>query len=166
MQDFYKIYMQKEREGSELKETIKDFGLYCMDSPFILYTTARKLTEREWPGEDGKDVYVPSRLDVDAYSIKLKFGYKGAEREANNKIKAFLEYLTGRDGSGVYMKMYCDYTNIGRRHVRFSQIPGDPVFFRDGDGDFLVFDLEMNVDDPVTDIVPSADAGGNIINLV
>lgn len=166
MRDFFKIYMQKEGEGSELKETIADFGLYLMEIPFIMFSSTKKLVEREWPGEDGKDVYVPKRLDTEAYTLKIKFGYKGGPGETNKAIKAFWNYLTGNDGSGVYMKIYCDYNTVGRRHVRFSGIPGEPIFVRDEWGDFMVFDVNLNVDDPITDVVPLIDSEKKVINLV
>lgn len=166
MQDYFKIYMQKESEGSELKETIADFGLYCMEMPFTLFTSTRKLTEREWPDEDGKDVYIPKRLDAEAYTIKIKFGYKGEPESANEHIKAFWKYLTGNDGSGVYIKLYNDYNGVGRRHVRLSSFSDSPIYVRDEYGLFLAFDVELNVDDPITDVIPSIDADKKVINLV
>lgn len=166
MQDFFKVYMQKEGEGSELKETIADFGLYCMELPFSMFTSTRKLTEREWPGENGKDVYIPKRLDAEAYTIKIKFGYKGNPESANEHLKAFWDYLTGNDGSGVYIKFYNDYNRVGRRHVRFLNISDSPIYVRDECGDFLVFDVEFNVDDPITDVIPLIDADKKVINLV
>ena len=108
MTDYYKVYMQKEGDGAPLKETIAAFGMYCMSIPMSVGDGIKALSERSWAGEDGLDTYVPGRLSLEAYTIKIKFGYKGAKYGANPKLKEFVDYLTGADGSGVYMKLYCD----------------------------------------------------------
>lgn len=153
MAKYYKVYMQKEKSGEVMKETIADFGMYCMTIPFSIGGTAKALTERSWAEEDGKDVYVPQQLKMESYTMKVKFGCKGEKFSANKNITDMLDYLTGRDGSGVYMKLYCDYTKVGRRHVRFTKLSDDATLVRtDDDGDILIVEMEMAVDDPVTEV--------------
>lgn len=153
MEQYYKVYMQKEQDGSVLKETIADFGMYCMDIPFAVGGTAKALTERSWADENGKDVYVPEKLMMEAYTMKVKFGYKGDKFSANKAIADLLDYLTGRDGNGVYFLMYCDYTKTGKKHVRFTKLSDDATLVRtDDDGDILIIELELAVDDPVTSV--------------
>ena len=152
--DYYKIYMQKEGEGTTLRETIASFGMYCMEIPFTAIGKIKTLTERNWMNEQGKDVYVPKVLLQEAYTMKIKFGCKGDKFTANENIRKFVDYLTGKDGEGVYMKMYCDYTRIGRRHVRLTNISDDATLVRNDEGDILIISVELAVDDPVTDVYP------------
>lgn len=164
--EYYKIYMQKEAENSPVMETIADFRMYCMDIPFTMGGKSKALTERSWAGEDGKDVYVPKTLPMESYAMKVKFGFKGDKFSANNILKKLLDYLCGKDGNGVYLKMYCDYTQIGRQHVRFDSISDDANLIRNGsDGDILIVTVTFIVDDPTTDINATKNLDGSIISL-
>ena len=155
MTKYYNIYMQKEKSGSPVA-----------DIPFKRIGDPKSLTERDWAGEDGKDVYVPEKLAISNYTMKIKLCCKGEKYSANEKIKKLHDYLIGNDGNGVYIKLYCDYTKEGRQHIRFSKIPDDATLVRnDDDGDILVFSVEVTVDDPVTEIKPVVDVKGNITKL-
>lgn len=165
MGQYYKVYMQKEQDGGALKETIADFGMYCMDIPFAIGGSAKSLTERSWADEDGKDVYIPETIMIEAYTMTVKFGFKGDKFSANENITNMVNYLTGRDGSGVYLKMYCDYTKIGRKHVRFVKLSDEAELVRnDEDGDILVIEMQFSVDDPAT-AVTTEEKNGTITGL-
>ena len=158
--------MQKEAENSPVMETIADFRMYCMGIPFTMAGKSKALTERSWAGEDGKDVYVPQTLPMESYAMKVRFGFKGDKFSANNILKKLLDYLCGKDGKGVYLKMYCDYTQIGRQHVRFDSISDDANLIRNGsDGDILIVTVTFIVDDPTTDINATKNLDGSIISL-
>lgn len=161
-----KVYLQKETDGAKVKETVSAFDIYCADIPFTIAEKAKSLTTRDWNDEDGTDAYVPPTLKMDGYDIAVQFCCKGDRDSSNKKIRAFLDYLTGRDGSGVYLKIYDSYTEIGRQHVRFIELDDKAELVRDNDGDILVFSVKFTVDDPVTDIVPEINiSNGKIINL-
>lgn len=163
---YYKVYLQKETDGSEVKETIDAFGIYCAEMPFTLAQKAKDITTRDWNDEQGIDAYVPQTLMLKDYDMNVKFCCKGDKFTSNAKIKAFIDYLTGRDGSGVYLKMYCDYTRIGRRHVRFTELKDNAELIREDGADILVFTVVFNVDDPVTDIgIKATDNDGNVTNI-
>lgn len=155
MNQFYKIYLQKEAEDAPLKETIFEWGIYCKDIPFKMVAEAKSLTERDWADEQGKDVYVPEKLMMKGYEMTITLCCKGDKFSANTALNALIEYMTGADGNGVYMKMYCDYTKIGRRHIRFLSLEDNAELVRnDEDGDILVFSIKVSVDDPVTVVTP------------
>ena len=160
--EYYKIYMQLDTDGATAKETISDFGLYCMEIPFSVAQSAKDLTARDWYDEDGTDFYMPvNGLKMSAYEMKVKFGYKGDKFSANEKINGFLSYL--KQGA---IKMYCDYTKIGRTNVVLSKIDDSATLVReDKDGDLLIFTVIFKVYDPVTDIEPTTDANGNVTAL-
>lgn len=160
MSDFYKVYMQKESDGSEVKETIADFGIYCADIPFSITGDAKEVTSRNWYDEDGLDEYIPANgLKISAYDMEVKFCCKGDKFSANTTIRKFLDYIIGKDGTGAMLKMYCDYTNIGRRHIRYVKMDDKAELVRDEDGDILVFSISFKVGDPITDITPTFDKG-------
>ncbi len=160
--EYFKIYMQLTSDGATVKETISDFGLYCMEVPFSVAQSAKELSTRDWYDEDGTDVYIPKdRLKMSAYDMKVKFGYRGDRFSANEKINAFLSYL--KQGA---LKMYCDYTRIGRQNVVLSKVDDSATLVRDDlDGDLLIFTVMFKVYDPVTDIEPKTDSKGNITTL-
>ena len=75
---------------------------------------------------------------------------------ANEKILTFLEYLTGRDGTGSEFSVYDARTRIGRQHVRYEKFSPDGEIVRDEhEGDVMVFKVSFKVNDPVTNIVLS-----------
>lgn len=145
---YYKVLMQRETAGAAVTDTISAFGMYCMDIPFMMATKAKEPSKREWKDEDGDDEYIPVEgLKMSAYEMSVKFGMKGNKDTANKNLKAFLDYLRGGT-----MKLYCDYTKIGRQNVRFVSIGEDATLVRDANGDLLITKITFKVNDPVTDI--------------
>jgi hypothetical protein len=160
MNKYFKIYLQKEADGAEVKETIADFGMYCMEYPFVLYSEVKDVTKRSWYDEDGDDEYIPENGQyIQSYENSVKFGFKGEEFGANEKLRSFLDYLR----SGM-MKMYCEFNKVGRQHIRFKSVK--QTLCRDkNDGDLLVVTVTFKFNDPVTDIEPTTDASGNVTKL-
>lgn len=158
--DYYKIYLQKEADKTEVKETIADFGMYCMEDPFVLYSETKEVTKRSWYDEHGDDEYIPENGQyVQSYENSVKFGFKGNEFGANERLRTFLDYL--RTGS---FKIYCEFNKIGRQHVRFKSVK--QTLYRDKEvGDLLIVTVTLKFNDPVTDIAPVSDSKGNITKL-
>ena len=162
MQDkYFRIYMQREVDDAEVIDTIASFGMYVSESPFKPCADVKEPTKRSWYDEHGDDEYVSTDgLYMASYENKVKFLFKGDAFGANEKCKAFIEYLRG----GM-MKMYCEFNRIGRRHVRLKSI--DPELYRDpDDGDILIMSVTFKFNDPVTDVKPVKDSKGNVTNLV
>ena len=158
--NYYKIFFQKETGGAEVKETIADFGMYCMEDPFVLYSEAKDVTKRSWYDEHGDDEYIPKNGQyIQSYENSVKFGFKGDEFGANEKLRSFLDYLRTD-----MLKMYCEFNQIGRQHVRFKSVK--QTLYRDkDDGDILIVTVTFKFNDPVTDIKPSVDTKGNVTAL-
>lgn len=149
---YYKVYIQSEKADSSVLETIEDFGMYCMDIPFKMVDKAKEPAKRTWYDEDGDDEYIPSSgLRSEAYEMTVKFGFKGDKFAATSALGLFLTYLR----QAGLMKMYCDYTLVGRQHVRFVSISDDAELVRDETGDVLVIKITFKVNDPITDIALS-----------
>lgn len=149
----YRLYIQKAKEGSVVKETIDDFSIFLKDAPFKPFPEAKELYSNDWHDEDGLDEYIPDVLKMASYTIPLEFAYKGPKDSAYGVIKTFIDYLTGRDGSGAEMSFYSTYLGFGRRCVRFVSIDDSAELVRDGvDGDILIFKVTFKVNDPIYDV--------------
>ena len=153
--------MQREVDGAEAIDTIASFGMYCMDDPFKMCGDVKEPVKRTWNDEHGDDEYIGGDgLYMAAYENDVKFGFKGDAFGANEKLKAFLEFL--RKGM---MMMYCEYNQIGRRHVRLKSVKQE--LYRDmTDGDILIVTITFKFNDPTTDVSPvKRDADGRVIRL-
>ena len=158
--NYDKVYIQKMKEGAAVKETVADFDIYCAEIPFRLFVEAKDPSKRDWMDEHGDDEYIPDGgLKLKAYTMDVKFCCKGDKFSSNAKIQKFVEYLTGMDGSGAVMKMYCTWTKIGRREIRFDKLNDKAELVRDGDVDTLVFTITFKVNDPVSNITPISASG-------
>lgn len=151
----YAILFQKMMSNAPVVDSLDNWGVVCKDFPFKLYGEAKELPSHNWLDEDGADEYVPKELKIAEYEIDVEFAYKGDMGTANTNIRGFLDYLTGRGGTGAELKVYDTYTRIGRQHVRFVSVDED-VFVRQEDGgDVVVFVVTFKINDPVTEITLS-----------
>ena len=151
----YNVFIQKEQTGAVVKETIADFGVWCASIPFDIGMEVKEPVVKDWKDEDGEDSYLFFCKQKAAYDITVKWCCKGDKFSANAVIKKFLNYLSGRDGSGMKMKMYCDWTKVGRRHIRLKKVSDDAELHRDDDGDVVTFSTVLRVEDPVTEVTLS-----------
>jgi len=151
----YAILFQKMIEDAPVVDTLSNWGIVCKDFPFKLYGEAKELPSRDWKDEDGDDEYIPKELKIAAYEIDVEFVYKGDMNTANTKIRGFLDYLTGRGGTGAELKVYDTYTKIGRQSVRYASVDDDIFFRQEGGNDVVVFVVTFKVNDPLTDIALS-----------
>lgn len=151
----YAILFKKMRDDALVVDTFDNWGIVCKDFPFKLYGEAKELPSHDWKDEHGDDEYVPRELKIASYEVEVEFAYKGEMNTANANIKGFLDYLTGRGGTGAELKVYDTYTRIGRQHVRYVSVDED-VFYRQEDGgDVVVFVVTFKINDPVTEITLS-----------
>ena len=90
------------------------------------------------------------------YELEVEWAYKGAINSANNKIKNFLDFISGRSDSVPEMNIYCTWTGIGRKNVRLVKVSDKATIVRDEDnGDIVIFSTTLKVCDPVTDFKPT-----------
>lgn len=151
----YAILFKKMNDNASVVDTLDNWGIVCKEFPFKLYGEAKELPSHDWKDEDGEDEYVPNELKLASYEIDVEFAYKGSTGTANKKIKDFLDYLTGRGGTGAELSVYDTYTRIGRQHVRFVSVEDDVFLRQEESGDVIVFVVTFKVNDPVTEITLS-----------
>ena len=148
----YNVFIQKEQTGAVVKETVADFDVWCASIPFDIGMEVKEPVVRDWKDENGEDAYLGDSLKFAAYDRTVKWCCKGDKFSANAVIRKFLNYLSGRGGSGMKMKMYCDWTKVGRRHIRLKKVSDDADLHRDDEGDVVTFSTVLRVEDPVTEV--------------
>lgn len=148
------VYFRK--TGSlTVKDSVKDFGMFCKDVPFTMYGEAKDLSSDDYKDEDGEDEYVPKVLPMKSYTMEVTFAFKGDRDSANKALAEFIAYLTGRDenSEGAEFDIYSSYTEIGRQKCRFVSISNDAELVRKDGYDILFPKITFKVNDPMTDIV-------------
>lgn len=163
MDRYFKIYLQNEKDGEGVVDTIQAFGMYCMENPFKTCEEVKEPTKRTWYDEHGDDEYIPPKdgIFLAAYENKVRFGFRGDAYGANERLKAFLEYLRG----GMF-KMYCEFNKVGRRHVRLKSV--SPTLYRSvyGNEDILTIYLTFKFNDPKKDVIPVKGENGGVTQLM
>lgn len=142
------IYLRK--STGSVKSSLASFGFAVLDIPWPPFK-AKELATRDWPGEDGEDVYIPARIPAAAYDIEIEMVYKGSRETAYTKYCALRNYLSGADGSGAELMVYDPYKRIGRKGV-FLKAMDDGEFMRSNVDEILSIPVTFRVSDPVTDI--------------
>lgn len=159
------IYLQKMEEGATCYDTIEQWGFWGKDVPFQAVGEVKEPYSNDWFDEDGDDEYIPDKLMMKGYEMEVEFGHRYYEKQTTgggtttdttkDDLAAFIKYLTGKDGSGVEMMMYCTWTGIGRQKVRFAGINDKAEFVKDGNSCALMVKMRFKVNDPVTDVAVS-----------
>lgn len=157
----YTLLMQKTASGSPLKSSLADFGFAIADLQWPDAETA-DVSVREWPGEDGEDVYIPvGGQKLKAYDVAADFCYKGELGTAYAKYKAFRDYLFG---AGGFLKIYDPVWKIGRQNVYAKKV-GDLEPFKTNVDEGIAFSVTFRVTDPITEVTAGTNTSGEIISL-
>ncbi|MBR1449566.1 MAG: hypothetical protein IJ588_12580 [Prevotella sp.] len=169
MSKWNNFYLQRMGTGSNgsaypVCESVATWGMWCSEIPFKLAEKAKEPAKRSFHDEHGDEEFIPSGgLMMEAYDMKVKFGCKrmtsgrdtatyGTQvSDVRQKVKAFLDYLRQ---SGM-MKMYSTHTRIGRRYVRLQSVGDNAKWVTKDDMEFLMFEVTLKVNDPVTDVTSS-----------
>jgi len=157
------FYLQKMGSGQAVWDSVSKWGVYCREIPFKLLDKVKAPAKRTWNDEHGDDEYIDETngLYVEGYTMKLELGCKAqdtvvsnvvvrtAKENVRDNVRAFLKYLRE---SGM-MNIYFTYTKTGRRYVRLDSV-GDNATWKQGDEGwwFLIFEVTLKVNDPVTDV--------------
>lgn len=165
MSTYKRILIQKQVPSAEVKDTAADFGWWVMDAPFHVGGEMKELPSNDWPDEDGLEVFVPPTGQYSkSYDIEMKFAFRydagsadwSSHGRAKAALNAFRNYLSGRDGSGVMMKVYSEHGDSGRQGVYLLEISDNPTYYCKEQGRERAFIVvKMRVTDPLTDITLS-----------
>lgn len=174
MDDINALLIRKGDDG-EVVNTFTEWGIVCAKVPFDLGGTTKELPTRSWNDEHGEDVYIPSRLCMEAYDTEFEFAYKGEElvmnimnlSQAFTQIDAFRKWLTGNDGqpgegTGASLVIYSPFSTIGRKCYLKKFSDEDPCVIAKGRGtnlyneNVVTFKATFRVTDPMTNEVLSS----------
>lgn len=122
------------KEGAEHSYDCLDFNTACIDSKIIVRTEGKNLYSESYSGEDGERLFVPSLRKVQGADIEFVFCIRGGYTTANKDLYAFVKYLLGEDGSGVWFDFYDVYSHVARKHCYIKSISED-VHFRNKAGE-------------------------------
>ena len=154
----------------DIKET---FGIFCREFPFMKNPRSKALPTRDWPDEDGLDVYVPDTLPIKHYDIDVVFLYVGTEDNIGDNISNFIDFIYGRkkgnDGDTVQsalLAVYNEYVGMGRKDIVVSEVENEIFYISDNDPDAIAqFKVKFTVYDPTTIVSPVKDSSGKVTEL-
>lgn len=156
----YPLLMKKRRnDGLETTviSTEAQFGMVVSELPFHFVGNPKAPAVRDWPDENGKDVYLPdSGLPLSSYDMEVTFMYKGVFDTMSVQFRSFIEYLRGGDNNGSSLTIFDTYNHVGRQDVYLKSVAPEfllkqRVANKDGE-EIARFKLTFEVCDPSTDV--------------
>lgn len=193
----YKFYIQQLKydgstyEKGDFVETYTQWGVVCKEFAFAYLPEPKSIVTRDWPGEDGLEVYVPERPRAKEYDVDAEFIIKGNDSDDDatatsamiTNIKGFIDFLYGKnweeseeDASdesdddsgtgGVRLAIYDTYTQTGRKDVLVKKISTDAFEVQSGGNSaVIVLKIQFTVYDPATEVTLETTAGGVVTGL-
>lgn len=134
-----------------VKSSYADFGFAVIECNWPKIEV-KKPHSRDWPGEDGLDVYIPSTMRVASTELTVKFGYKGGVGTAKDAERLFSDFLLGRDGSGARFNLYDVFNHKGCANVYTKQV-GESTLNRSNIDEGLEVEITFVLINPSEEIV-------------
>lgn len=163
MADYKKFLIQQQTyDGStytdvgSVIDTQEEYFVVCSECPFKILPTTKELAKRDWPDEDGEDVFMPADgLKFKAYDLEVKFLYVGQKDDMTLDLNAFIEFIYGKNDNGSpLLAIYDEYTQQGRQGVYALEVNNEFLAYDDAnDGVVGEFKVKFRVTDPVTQVV-------------
>lgn len=159
MADYKKFLIQQQTyDGStytdvgSVIDTQEEYFVVCSECPFKILPTTKELAKRDWPDEDGEDVFMPADgLKFKAYDLEVKFLYVGQKENMALDLNAFIEFIYGKNDNGSpLLAIYDEYTQQGRQGVYVLEVNNEFLAYDDAnDGVVGEFKVKFRVTDPV-----------------
>ena len=94
MAEYKRLLIKQNYSGSQVIDTLEQFNVACQEFPYKNLPEIKDLPKRDWPDENGEDVYIPSSgLRFKAYDIDVKMLYVGTESNMSTQIKSFIDFF-------------------------------------------------------------------------
>jgi len=176
----YKTYVQqlgfdgKTYTKGTVVDLLERFNIACQEFPYKRLPKPKDLPTRDWAGDDGLDVYIPTGgLPAKSYDIEVEFIYVGTEETMRNDLIMFIDFLNGRTPGGINdsvqsgrLAIYDEHVQMGRKDVAVSEIDNELYYRSEYDGDKVArFKVKFTVYDPSTE-VSVGKIGDNVVGLV
>lgn len=140
-------------------DLLATYKIICQEFPFTRNPKPKDLPTRDWAGDDGLDVYVPTELPAKHYDVEVVFLYVGTELSIRTDLTNFINYLYGRNNGAVGSRLaiYNEHTGIGRKDVVVSEVSNEIFYLTDSDPDAVAkFKVKFTVYDPTTEVTPTS----------
>lgn len=175
MADWKNFYLQRMWTDAQsnpypVKESVAEWGIFCKEIPFKIAEKVKTPAKRTWLDEHGDDEYIPSGgLYLEAYTMEVEFGCKkltsadaskygtSVISDVRTKVGDFITWLR----TAGMIKIYSGYTRIGRQNVRLDSVKDKAKWKNEGGEEWLVFTVELKVNDPVTDVTLSVSSSSS-----
>lgn len=159
--------------GGTVVDLLSKFKIICQDFPFVRYPKPKDLPTRDWPGEDGLDIYVPDVVPLKEYDMEVIFLYVGDKTNIRTDITNFLNFIYGRSKGGSSdtvqsgrLAIYNEYVGMGRKDVVVSSVDNELYYVNDGDEDAVArIKVKFTVYDPKTEVTYTAGSSGQVGQL-
>lgn len=157
----YKTYIQQTSfDGTSytkgaVVDLLATYNIICQEMPFMVNPLAKDLPKRDWPDEDGQDVYVPATRRMKEYTMEVDFLYVGTDTNIRTDLKNFINFLYGRNTGAVgsLLAIYNAYTDIGRKDVIVQEVSNEVFIAGDSDPDAIAkIKVKFLVCDPITEV--------------
>lgn len=148
-------------------DLLETYNIGCENFPFKVMPEAKELPKRDFPDENGVEVFAPTQMPLKDYEIDVIFIYKGNESSMRSDVQNFLNFLYGRNNGAVgsTFAIYDEHVKIGRKDVRVKRVGNEFFYNEDYDDEKQAgFKVTFNVDDPATDVVPQY-SGSTLVAL-
>lgn len=158
MADHKRFYIQQQSyDGSDYTNVgaaveVIAYGIVCQEFPFKYLPEMKELPKRDWPDEDGDDVYFPSDgMKMKAFDLDVKFLYADSITNMRSKLVAFINFLYGRNTNGSpCLLIYDEYTNTAFRGVYVSEVGNELYEYNDVNiNAHAMFKVKFRVTDPI-----------------
>lgn len=160
MEHYYRLLIQQwspdNTDGGPIVDTLETFHVACQEFPYKYLPETKEPAKRDWYDEDGEDVYIPTGgLKFKAYDLEVKFLYVGNEPAMSDDLRAFIDFLYGRNSNGYpSLHIYDEYTKTGRRQVYATHVDNEEFAYDDANPEVIaVFKVRFRVSDPTTNIL-------------
>lgn len=139
-------------------DILETYQVGCVEFPFETAPGTQKIPEREWPGEDGKDVFIPaSGIPLGDYDIEVEFCYKGTMGRISEDMSGFMDFIRGRNVGAVggRLAVYDEHVGFGRKDVVAVDVDGQMYKADPSDPDAVFdFKVKFHVYDPSSSVTP------------
>lgn len=168
MADYKRFYVQQQSYDGSSYTNVGDavelgtYNVVCQEFPFKYLPETKELPKRDWPDENGDDVYFPTDgLKMKAFDMDVKFLYAGPistyTQDGNtiygmrDNLTRLISFLRGRNSDGSpCLLIYDEYTDIALCGVYVSEISNDLYEYNDVNiNAHAVFKVKFRVTNPV-----------------
>lgn len=169
--DLFRFYIQQTYydgtayQKGTVVDSYESYGAACKNFSEILLPESKPIVTRDWPGEDGLEIYVPQWLPMKEFDADAEFIIVGKEslsddaatEDALDRRRQFIKFLYGRNAGAVggRLAIYDEHSGLGYKDVVVKKVQPDTSERQHGGNPAVyVFKVTFTVHDPVTEVAP------------